>query len=360
MTSVRYKIEYNRKNKLRKDGTALVQVRIGIGKNYIYRSTGVYVKPGQWNNNNVVNHPDAAKLNMKIRRELHKLQDIEFDMLRRGERIIPQRFAAYINDTTDSGNFLTWMEKQIDAADIRYGTRQQHMAALHHLQQFGKINTFADLTIENIQSFDIYLRNLDLKQHTIYSIHKRVRVYVNKAIPDYIAYEDNPYLKFKSKRGQEPVRRFLLPDDIEKLEKKEMPIKRLEQVKDMFLFSCYTGISYSDLVKLTPEHIQRDADGDLWLVKSRQKTDVCGSVYLIPRAIALINKYNGKHGSTIFPVITNQCINAYLFATSVTLANGVPLQDVSFMLGHRSIKTTEVYAKILPASVKKSMKEVGK
>jgi integrase len=156
---------------------------------------------------------------------------------------------------------------------------------------------------------------------------------------------------------------------------------RLSQVRDIFLFCCYTGLAYVDIQKLTPDEIVTGHDGEKWVFTKREKTETPSRIPLLPPALEILNRYT-KHPecvikNKVLPVPTNQKMNAYLkeiadlcgvkkyltthlarhtFATTVTLTNGVPIETVSKMLGHRNLRTTQHYAKILDLKVGEDMK----
>jgi site-specific recombinase XerD len=154
-------------------------------------------------------------------------------------------------------------------------------------------------------------------------------------------------------------------------------------VRDIFLFSCYTGLAYADVEKLKKTDIVTGNDGGQWLISRRQKTDITARIPLLPAALSIINKH-ANHSkcvakNLVLPVLTNQKMNDYLkiianqccitktltfhiarhtFATTVTLSNGVPIETVSKMLGHRNLKTTQHYAKILDKKIGDDMKHL--
>lgn len=189
----------------------------------------------------------------------------------------------------------------------------------------------------------------------------------------------NPFMKYKGKTKR--VQRVCLEQsDLDRLMYKEFASSRLEQVRDIFLFCCFTGLAYADVKKLHRDHLTNRYDGEIWIVTNRQKTDVPTRVPLLPQAIDLMRKYeyHPKCANTglVFPVPSNQKVNDYLkeiaemcgikteltfhiarhtFATTVTLANDVPIESVSVMLGHSSIKTTQEYAKVLNVKLSKDM-----
>lgn len=189
----------------------------------------------------------------------------------------------------------------------------------------------------------------------------------------------DPFLSYKAKL-KVVERPYLTKEEIQAIYEKEFASERLNQVRDIFLFSCYTGLAYVDVKKLSKSHVNIGIDGDRWIFTHRQKTDTSTRVPLLPLAQELILKYEGHpecvNSNVLFPVLSNQKMNSYLkeivnvcginkeltfhiarhtFATTVTLSNGVPIESVSKMLGHTNIKTTQHYAKILDKKVSDDM-----
>ncbi|WP_394330554.1 site-specific integrase [Sunxiuqinia dokdonensis] len=164
------------------------------------------------------------------------------------------------------------------------------------------------------------------------------------------------------------------------MEEKQIQIERLAVVRDIFVFACYTGLSFSDITKLSHTHLQQRADGKEWIIINRSKTNNRCRIPLLPKAKEILKKYedypkiSGK--AILLPVLTNQKMNSYLkelgdicginknitmhiarhtFATTVTLSNGVPIETVSKLLGHSSLKTTQIYAKVLDQKIAEDM-----
>lgn len=175
-------------------------------------------------------------------------------------------------------------------------------------------------------------------------------------------------MNYKSK-VKEVERTFLVEEEIQTLVSKEFVTERLNQVKDIFLFSCFTGLAYIDVKKLTKNNITIGIDGEKWIYTNRQKTDTRSNIPLLPMAEEIIAKYKQHpqclNERNLLPMLSNQKMNSYLkemadvcgfnkeltfhiarhtFATTVTLTNGVSIESVSKMLGHRSKKTTQHYA----------------
>lgn len=191
--------------------------------------------------------------------------------------------------------------------------------------------------------------------------------------------EKDPFANFK-KHFDKVERQCLTSEELSLLEKKVFKIERLKNVRDMFLFCCYTGLAFIDLAGLTPDNIVTGIDGGLWLYTSRAKTDTSVRVPILPQAKRIMDQYKdnpkAQSSGTVFPVLSNQRMNGYLkeiadicdiskkltfhiarhtFATTVTLSNGVPIESVSRMLGHTSIRTTQLYAKVLEKKVSEDM-----
>lgn len=182
---------------------------------------------------------------------------------------------------------------------------------------------------------------------------------------------------------KEVKKEYLTKEEIQALYNREFEMERLEHVRDIFLFCCYTGLAYADVKKLTPENISKGLDGEYWIFVDRTKTGSSSNVPLLPIASEIMKKYKEHpmvvNSGNILPVISNQKMNAYLkelatlckinknitfhmarhtFATTVTLSNGVSIETVGSMLGHKNLKTTQIYAKVVQEKVSQDMKKL--
>ena len=191
--------------------------------------------------------------------------------------------------------------------------------------------------------------------------------------------DKDPFFNWKAKL-KVVDREFLSEEEIQNIIKKVLHIPRLDLVRDVFIFSCYTGLSYVDVKKLSKDNIVRGIDGDYWIKTKRAKTDSTSNIPILSNANVIIQKYKNHpdivNTNKVIPILSNQRVNAYLkeiadlcgitknltfhlarhtFATTVTLTNGVPIESVSKMLGHKSLKTTQHYAKILDRKVSDDM-----
>ena len=262
----------------------------------------------------------------------------------------------------------------------RYKTTKKHLAAFITSSFKMKDYPVKDIDVKFINAFIYYLKTaLDLSHNSALKylsyLKKIVRIaYANGWV------EKDPFYNFKLK-VQVIDRGFLTKEEIIKIMEKEFTIPRMEHVRDVFLFSCYTGLAYVDVYKLTADDIIKGIDGNKWIKTKRTKTKTLSSIPILPVAEKLIEKYEDLESPTgkLLPVYSNQKTNSYLkeiadscgikknltfhmarhtFATTVTLSNGVPIESVSKMLGHRSLKTTQHYAKILDEKLSEDMNQL--
>ena len=194
--------------------------------------------------------------------------------------------------------------------------------------------------------------------------------------------ERDPFYNYKV-QFETVEREFLNEEEIQKLIDKELHLDRLKLVRDMFIFSCFTGLAYSDVKKLSNSDITIGIDGEKWIRTKRTKTKTLSSIPILPVAEEILDRYKNhpevKNSDFILPVLSNQKSNAFLkeialmcdikkpltthvarhtFATTITLTNGVPIESVSKMLGHKDLRTTQHYAKIVDRKISEDMQEL--
>ncbi|TAJ11150.1 site-specific integrase [Marinilabiliaceae bacterium JC017] len=240
-----------------------------------------------------------------------------------------------------------------------------------------------------LTDFEAFLRNYQpvdagkksIGHNTVMRHLSRVRTYANLAVRlGWI--QSYPFSGYKLNFKQ-TSRRYLSKEELQRLEEKEFSIARLRLTRDLFLFSCYTGLAYVDISLLTPDNLSIGIDGNNWIYTQRKKTENMVRVPLLPVAAAMIEKYRNHpravHSETLFPGMSNQRLNCYLkeiadlceidknltfhmarhtFATTVTLSNGVPIETVSKILGHNRIATTQIYAKVVENKVSEDMQKL--
>ncbi len=344
-----------------------VEIEVTWKRERIRLSTGVSVLKQQWKGSEVVNHPEAAELNAKIRSLLKTMQDKFNHMAESNSEINlsvlkATRKAKVIGGRTD---FLDWLEDRIAKRLIKESTRKHHMTVLKSLREFGKIKTFTDVTSRNIKLWDDYIRSLDKVncQASVHGYHKRLRPYMQEALELQLI-DTNPYANVKIPRGKSEGIRFLSEEERDRIEELEL-FGMMEKTRDMFIFSCYTGLAYSDLIKIKKEDVFQKGD-DYCIRDRRTKTGNQYTIVLLPKALAILRKYNFN-----LNLLSNQKCNEQLkliahmakihinltmhfgrhtFATWA-LSKGVGIQVVSKMLSHADISMTEKYAQVLQTSV---------
>lgn len=236
-----------------------------------------------------------------------------------------------------------------------------------------------DLNFDFVSDFSFWLKSVKNCEHntTVKYITNPKKIVLRCMRRGWL--HRDPFLHFKTTR-KEVVRVALTQEELDKIRTKPIAIERLSLVRDIFLFSCYTGLAYVDVSNLKRSHIIKGVDGEQWIVTRRQKTGSPTRLPLLPVALQIIRKYRDHakcvESGQVLPVLTNQKMNSYLketadicgimknltfhiarhtFATTVTLTNGVPLETESKMLGHSSLKQTQHYAKILDTKISRDM-----
>lgn len=242
-----------------------------------------------------------------------------------------------------------------------------------------KDKNIVDLKMAFVTEYEHFLTvHQKMQSNTVMKYIKILKQILNFAVAlDWLP--SNPFGQFKC-TYKNPDRIVLTQDEIDVLYFKTMPNQRLEEIRDVFLFSCYTGYAFSDVELLNPDSIVKGIDGEMWIHANRVKTGVRENVMLLDIPLKIIEKYKDndfcKTKGRLLPVISNQKYNAYLkeiaaicninklltthiarhtFATTITLANGISLESVSAMLGHSSIKTTQIYAKVVQSKLSTEM-----
>lgn len=275
-------------------------------------------------------------------------------------------------------NALVGKEFSQKTAD-RYETTYKHLSEFMQRQLHRKDVAISEVNYQFITDFDVFLQTTKGCIHNsaikhLKALKKVVRIaLVNEWI------KRNPFENYKLR--EDPVEKdFLTKEELERIIKKKMTIQRLDVVRDIFVFCCYTSLSYIDVKLLTPEHLSKDNRGQLWIRKSRQKTRNMCLIPLLPPALEIIEKYKEhpvcQTENVVLPVPSNQRLNSYLqeiadicrirkkitmhvarhtFATTVALANGVSLETLSKVMGHNNIRSTQIYARITDTKISNEM-----
>ena len=360
---------------------ALVQAEALLNQRKVYFKTNIYLKPEHWDKqtSQVCNHPQANDLNTMLFEFVLHLQAIELSFWKRG---IPVTLSllkdAIRKDQPVNVTFPVFARIYVQESDRKRSTKENLMTTVTVLQEFRPGLDFKDITYTFLKDFEVHLKEKGNSVNTIAKHLRQLRTLVNEAINQgYIPSDAYPFRKFKIKQ-EKGRKEFLTPDELKRLENLDVD-KKLRHVLDAFLFCCYTGLRYSDFCQLTPENIIR-VNGKWWLYFKSVKTDVeiRLPLHLLfeGKALAVLERYDIV---TDFAKIgPNSEANKYLVQlaalarirkhityhtarhTCATLLvhQGVPITTVQKLLGHTSVRTTEVYSEVLSNTIIRDLKAV--
>jgi site-specific recombinase XerD len=386
---------YLRKSKVNAQGQVPIYQRITINGQRYDVSTGLFVEEDKWSVEAVKmkgNTEEARLINGRLDMMRATVYETEKKLFMNQVEITFENFKnEYQGKKSRERMLVPIFEehnrkiKELVGQEYAPGTLERYQTSLKHTKDFlfWKYN-LTDINIEKIDhafimEYEFYLRSVrKCANNTAVKYIKNFHKIINECLANNWLTKD-PFVNYKAKI-KEVVREFLTEKEIEDIINKEFASERLELVRDIFVFSCFTGLAYIDVQQLTNDNIALGIDGDKWIFKNRQKTDTASKIPLLPMAEEIINKYAEhpvcKNENRLLPILSNQKMNAYLkeiadvceinkdltfhiarhtFATTITLSNGVPLETVSKMLGHTNLKTTQHYAKILDKKISEDM-----
>jgi site-specific recombinase XerD len=336
---------------------------------------------------------DVKELNKYLEAIEHRIYEIHKNLITSGAVINGEAIKAVYTGVSERPRLLVEIYKYhneqfaaLVGKEFAVGTLKKFKTALSSVECFIKWKyqktdfPVRDLNFQFITDYEFYLKSVGGLQHnTAMGNIKKLKKIVRQCVANEWMDRD-PFMNYKIKT-HETHRAYLMKDELTGMIDKEIKLERLSQVRDIFLFSCYTGLSYSDVAKLTPQDISLGIDGDKWIFITRTKTNEPSRIPLLPPVLEIINKYTDHpkvvNTGKILPMLSNQRLNSYLkdlaetcnidkeltfhcarhtFATTVTLTNGVPIESVSKMLGHRSLRTTQIYAKVVDVKVSTDMR----
>lgn len=380
-----------RESRIRKDGTASIEVVLTVNGERCAFSTGKRVKSCNWDKaKQQVKGKDeeAQSLNNYLKAIKAKLYQKEAELLDRGFIITAELLRDAYFDKVESLKEKTLFEvfeehnqeqEKLVGNGVSKATYWISVYTVRLLKEFVQQKYkredlyLRELNLNFIQSFHSFLRiDKGMAQNSSTKHLKLLKKIVNLAVANsYMT--TNPFITYKIER--EPVEiDFLDEEELRKIINFDTPLPRLERAKDMFLFGCFTGLSYIDIKTLAPEHFEKDSTGRIWIKKRRVKTGVLSRIPLLPIAKLILDKYKG--GEKLLPIQDPADINKYLkdiailcdikkritfhtsrhtFASTVTLANNISLEVVSKMLGHTNTRMTTHYAKLIDKCIGEQM-----
>ena len=380
-----------RESKQNKKGLSPIEVSITTNGKRIYFSTGKQASAADWNKEKQAvkgKSEEAQLINGYLIQLRNKIYQKEIELLQKGYLITAELLKEAITDKMEALNEKTLLDVLNEHNTERKAMIGKTVAPATYwvFEYTGRL--FKEFIQKKYERKDLYLREINLGfiqgfhayllgekkmgQNSCTKHLKFLKKLLNLAVANsYISY--NPVNAYKVER--EPVEvDFLDEEELRKIINFDTPLPRLERAKDMFLFGCFTGLSYIDIKTLTPEHFEKDSAGRIWIKKRRVKTGVLSRIPLLPIAKLILDKYKG--GEKLLPIQDPADINKYLkdiailcginkricfhtsrhtFASTVTLANNISLEVVSKMLGHTNTRMTAHYAKLIDKCIGEQM-----
>lgn len=372
-----------------------IYLRVTVDGDRLESSTQRDISSEKWDRSRQMakgNSDDARQLNNFLDSLRAQIYEAQRDLLNRGQEVTAQALKNILFGHPESGKticevyeYVIHQVRELVGRDYAIGTLRRYNAAYAALTAFLlskyrlKDLPIKDLTMQFVIEFEFYLKSIRRVQHnTAMGIIKKLKRVTHLCLVNGWL-EKDPFISYKIKI-RETNRGFLTPEELVVISNKVFLSDRITQVRDVFVFCCYTGLSYCDVKTLSRKDITTGIDGEKWIFTVRQKTKVSIRVPLLPPVIEIIARYDQHilcvNRGKLLPVPSNQKTNEYLkeiadrcdiaknltfhvarhtFATTVTLTNGVPLETVSKMLGHRTLRTTQQYAKIIDLKVSSDM-----
>ena len=389
-------IFYTRNTKINGAGLVPIYLRVTANGQRFNAATGRTVKKGKWlkkAERHSGNLPEDQELNDFLATLRNKAFSIQKKLINLDRPVTIKEFEREWHGKKETPHLLLEIfeqhnseVKQLIGAQYSWATWRRYHTSLKHTRQFLMDKySLSDISVKQIQykfitDYEFWLKTVHKCNHNstikyLTNFKKIIHICLKNAWLD-----RDPFVGYKMTK-REVERPYLTEEELQILSAKTFMIPRVGQIRDILLFCCYTGLAYVDVQKLTNSEISTGIDGEKWIFTHRQKTETASRIPLLPPAIEILDRYNDHpyciNKDRLLPVPCNQKMNAYLkeiadlcgiskkftthtarhtFATTVTLANGVPIETVSKMLGHNNLKTTQHYAKILDRKVSEDMK----
>ena len=397
-------IFFIKKTNVKLSGECPLYAKIILDNKILVISTGKYITLERWESSNrlrnVLKTEKEKVLKQSLDLFLLKIERAYIDLSKMQNDVHLEELKSIItrNKKTDAVYLLSIFDKhnedfkkRVNAEERSAASLQKYMRSRDLIKKFLQIKyNLVDIEVKKVNGAFIY--NLEsflkyeseykgvfgIKNNSVVKYFKNFKTVCNYGIKMELL-EKNPFNNYNGKlKISEAI--FLTQEELNTMENSSFKIERLERVKDIFLFSCYTGYAPVDACKLTIKNIIKDNDGNKWIKTNRTKTGIKANVPLLAQSQLIIDKYFEKQEG-LLPTLSNQKMNAYLkeiadicqiskhltwyvarhtFATTVTLGNGIKIENVSAMMGHSNIKQTQHYAKVLDANIMEDMLNLRK
>jgi site-specific recombinase XerD len=387
---------YARKSRATTKGLIPVYMRVTLGGDRFEISTKLYVQEDQWLHEAGKmkgSNEEAKRMNSLLDAFRVRAFDYQREIMTEGKPFTIDTYKVkWLGIITERPRMLLEIfehhnkqMKELIGHEYSPLTFERYTTSKKHTHDFMKWKynmddmNIKDLNYEFITDYEFWLKSVRKCDHnTTMKYLSNFKKIVNICLKNGWL-QRNPFLGYKMTK-REIERPYLTQEELNAISTKTFIAPRINQVRDIFLFSCYTGLAYADVKKLSRSEISTGIDGEKWIFTHRQKTETSTRLPLLPPAQEILDRYTEHpqclNEGRLLPVLSNQKMNGYLkeiadicgitkkmtthtarhtFATTVTLTNGVPIETVSRMLGHKNLKTTQHYAKILDIKVSEDM-----
>lgn len=364
---------FDRKHTASKTTKGTVQIEILFERKRKWISTGVRLYSDQWNDKTKVkNTVQSVDLNERLDAQMQNINEFINNLIKNKEAFSFDKLEHFLKYSQQKESFIDFIKRRVsERTDLRKGTLNTHASLINSLEEFGRIIYFSDITTANIMYYDDFLHKKYAKQTTVHGYHKRLKRYINESIK-YELIKENPYNKLKFDRGKSEGIKYLTIEQINQIRSLEIASESIDKVRDLFIFQCFTGLSYADLFKFDFSTVI-ERKKKFFIRDARVKTREEYFLMLLKPAMEILRKYDFK-----LPAISNYQYNLRLkivqelakiklslhshmarhsFAV-MALNMGVSIENLAKMMGHTDIKTTQIYAKVLNKSVQEEFEKM--
>lgn len=364
---------FDRKHTASKTTKGTVQIEILFERKRKWISTGVRLYSDQWNDKaKVKNTVQSVDLNERLDAQMQNINEFINNLIKNKEAFSFDKLEHFLKYSQQKESFIDFIKRRVsERTDLRKGTLNTHASLINSLEEFGRIVYFSDITTANIMYYDDFLHKKYNKQTTVHGYHKRLKRYINESIK-YELIKENPYNKLKFDRGKSEGIKYLTIEQINQIRSLEIASESIDKVRDLFIFQCFTGLSYADLFKFDFSTVI-ERKNKFFIRDVRVKTQEEYFLMLLKPAMEILRKYDFK-----LPAISNYQYNLRLkivqelakiklslhshmarhsFAV-MALNMGVSIENLAKMMGHTDIKTTQIYAKVLNKSVQEEFEKM--
>ena len=367
MKIAKTRVVFDRHNKATKKVAAAVYIEVSYDRVRNFYNTGIKLCSNQFKDGRVINCAQMAEYQDRINNMRNEIEEYISAKIRNKEAFSLDGLKRYMENQTYGSEdaFLDFMYQRIMERPISEPTRKGHISIYNTMKRWGHIKQFSDINEKNIKLWDDLSHKNASKAKSVWNYHKVLKIYCKEA-KRFGHIKENPYDYIKVKRESSTGHRYITTEEIAMIIEVSLPEKPLYNARLCFLFQCYTGLSYSDMKQFDMSKV-KEVDGKLRLRSNRVKTDGMYNITLIKPAISILKEcgyklpvqemhvYNRnlqaiQYRANISTHLTSH-VARHTFATTVALKNKMPIEVLQRVLGHNSIRTTQIYAKVLQETV---------